>query len=141
MTPRGSFLHWLRDFGRNILRGGQRDAELRADVDAYVDLLTAVKQRAREIAVRMALGAQRIEVVRLVAHQSVACAAIGVCLGIVGAGAGTRFMSGVLFDVTATDPLTFLAATGALGLAALAASYLPALRAARIAPAAVLRTE
>ena len=72
----------------------------------------AVNQRAREIAVRMALGAQRHEVVRLVARQSVRYAVIGVLIGMVGAAAGTRFMAGLLFGVTATDPLTFIGAAG-----------------------------
>jgi putative ABC transport system permease protein len=99
----------------------------------------AVNQRAREIAVRMALGAQRHEVVRLVARQSLACAAIGIVIGLVGAASATRLMSGLLFGVTATDPLTFITAAGALGVTALAASYVPALRAARVAPATTLR--
>jgi putative ABC transport system permease protein len=110
-------------------------------VGVYGVTAYAVNQRAREIAVRMALGAQRHEVVRLVARQSVGYAAIGVFFGIVGAAAGTRFMAGLLFDVTATDPLAFIGAAGALSLTALAASYVPALRAARVAPATTLRAE
>lgn len=101
----------------------------------------AVNQRAREIAVRMAIGAQRHEVVRLVARQSLAYAATGIIIGCVGAALATRLMSGLLFGVTATDPLTFISAAGALGVTALAASYVPALRAARVAPATTLRTE
>lgn len=99
----------------------------------------AVNQRAREIAVRMALGAQRHEVVRLVARQSLAYAAIGIIIGVVGAACATRLMSGLLFGVTATDPLTFTTAAGALGVTAIAASYVPAIRAARVAPAMTLR--
>jgi putative ABC transport system permease protein len=99
----------------------------------------AVNQRAREIAVRMAMGAQRHEVVRLVARQSLAYAAIGIIIGVVGAALATRLMSGLLFGVAATDPLTFISAAGALGITALAASYVPALRAARVAPATTLR--
>ena len=101
----------------------------------------AVTQRAREIAVRMALGAQRHEVVRLVARQSLVYAAIGIIIGGVGAALATRLMSGLLFGVTATDPLAFISAAGALGVTALAASYVPALRAARVAPATTLRAE
>jgi putative ABC transport system permease protein len=116
-------------------------ALLLALVGVYGVTAYAVKQRAGEIAVRMALGARRFDVVRLVAHQSVGWAAIGVIVGILGAAAGTRLMAGLLFDVTATDPLTFITAAGALGLTALAASYLPAFRAARVAPATALRTD
>ena len=101
----------------------------------------AVNQRAREIAVRMALGAQRHEVVRLVARESLAYAAIGIVIGAVGAALATRLMSGLLFGVTATDPLTFISAAGALGVTALAASYIPALRAARVLPATTLRAQ
>jgi putative ABC transport system permease protein len=101
----------------------------------------AVNQRAREIAVRMALGARRHEVVRLVARQSLGYAAIGVIIGIAGAVGATRFMTGLLFGVTATDPGTFASAVGALGLTAVAATYIPALRAARVAPATTLRAE
>jgi predicted permease len=101
----------------------------------------AVNQRAREIAVRMALGAQRCEVVRLVARQSLACAVAGIVIGTAGAALATRLMAGLLFGVSATDPLTFISAAGALGATALAASYVPALRAARVAPATALRAE
>jgi putative ABC transport system permease protein len=101
----------------------------------------AVNQRAREIAVRMALGAQRREVVRLVGLQSLISAAIGIGIGGVGAALATRLMSGLLFGVSATDPLTFIGAAGALAVTTLVASYLPALRAARVAPATTLRAE
>ena len=110
-------------------------------VGVYGVTAYAVNQRAREIAVRLALGAQRHEVVRLVARQSVGYAALGVFFGIVGAAAATRLMAGLLFGVTATDPLTFISAAGALGLTALAASYIPALQAARVAPATTLRAD
>jgi putative ABC transport system permease protein len=99
----------------------------------------AVRQRAREIAVRLALGGQRHEVVWLAARPSLACAAAGIGIGWVVAAMATGLMSGLLFGVTATDPLTFISATGALGVTALAASCVPALRAARVAPATTLR--
>jgi ABC-type antimicrobial peptide transport system permease subunit len=101
----------------------------------------AVNQRAREIAVRMALGAQQREVIGLVARQSLAYALIGIVIGCVGAAWATRLMSGLLFGVSATDPLTFISAAAALGLTTLAAGYVPALRAARVAPVTTLRAE
>ena len=124
-----------------LLSGFAALALLLALIGVYGVTAYVVNQRAREIAVRMALGAQRHEVVRLVARQSVGYAVIGVFFGILGAAAGTRFMAGLLFDVTATDPVTFIGAAVALGLTALAASYVPALRAARVAPATTLRAE
>ena len=110
-------------------------------VGVYGVTTYAVNQRTREIAVRMTLGAQRHEVVRLVARQSVGYAGAGVVLGLLGAAAVTRFLGGLLFDVTATDPLTFISAASAVTLAAVAASYIPAIRAARVPPARTLRAE
>jgi putative ABC transport system permease protein len=101
----------------------------------------AVSQRAGEVAVRMALGAQRHEVVRLVARQSLGSAALGIGIGCAGAALATRLMADLLFRVSATDPLTLLGAAGALGITALAASYLPAMRAARVSPARALRSD
>jgi putative ABC transport system permease protein len=128
-------------FTAMLLGGFAGLALVLALIGVYGVTAYTVNQRRREIAVRMALGAERHDVVRLVARQSVGYAAAGVLLGIVGAAASTRFMEGLLFGVTATDPLTFISVAAALSLAALAASYVPALRAARVAPASTLRAE
>jgi putative ABC transport system permease protein len=101
----------------------------------------AVNQRAREVAVRIALGARRGEVVRLVARQSLHYVLVGVVLGFAGAVIATKFMAGLLFGVSATDPFTFVGASVALSFTALAGTYIPALRAARVAPAMILRGE
>jgi putative ABC transport system permease protein len=101
----------------------------------------AVSQRAREIAVRLALGAQRREVVRQVVRHGLGFVAIGVVIGLAGAAAGTRLMTGLLFGTTATDPLTFVAAAVAVVIVAVAATCAPAWRAARIAPIILLRSE
>jgi predicted permease len=128
------FTTWLLVAFAAVARG-------RARVGVYGVTSYAVSRRAREIAVRLALGGQRHDVVWLAARQSVAYAAIGIVIGWTGAAVATRLMSGLLFGVTATDPLTFISAAGALGVTALAASYVPARRAARIAPATALRAE
>jgi ABC-type antimicrobial peptide transport system permease subunit len=103
-------------------------------VTAYV-----VNQRAREIAVRLALGAQRHAVIAMIARQTLWYAVAGIVMGIAGAAASTRLMAGLLFGVTATDPLTFAAASAALMLAAMIAACIPAVRAARVTPVTVLR--
>jgi putative ABC transport system permease protein len=110
-------------------------------VGVYGVMSYIVSQRSREIGVRLALGAQRHEVVGIVARQSLNYAIVGVVLGLAGAAAGTRLMSGLLFGISATDPATFLGSAGALVLASLAATYVPALHAARVAPVSVLRAE
>jgi predicted permease len=101
----------------------------------------AVTQRRREIGIRMALGADSASVLRLVVGGALVLAGIGVGVGLVGAAVGTRVLSGLLFGVEATDPLTFLGvATILLGVAFLA-SYLPARAASRVDPNIALRSE
>lgn len=107
----------------------------------YGVLAYLVTQRRREIGVRLALGAQGRDVLRLVVGRGLVLAVVGVAIGLVGALALTRFMQGVLYGVEATDPLTFVAvAVGLLGIAILA-SWLPARRAASVDPAVALRYE
>jgi ABC-type antimicrobial peptide transport system permease subunit len=105
----------------------------------YGVLAYLVNQRRREIGVRLALGAQRSDVLKLIVGRGVALAIAGVAIGLAGAWGLTRFMQGVLFGVEATDPLTFLSvALGLLGIAVLA-SWLPARRAANVDPAMAIR--
>jgi putative ABC transport system permease protein len=98
-----------------------------------------VARRVREIGIRMALGAERGLVVRLIVGRALALAAIGVAVGGAGAFALTRTLSTLLFGVTPYDPATLATAAGLLTLVALAAAAIPAWRAARVDPAAALR--
>jgi predicted permease len=107
----------------------------------YGVLAYLVTQRTREIGVRMALGAQSTSVLGMVVGRGLRLAADGVVIGIVAALALTRLMQGVLYGVTATDPLTFAGVAAALLLVAALASWLPALRATRVDPLVALRAE
>jgi putative ABC transport system permease protein len=100
-----------------------------------------VAQRTREIGVRMALGANAAQVMRLIVGQGIALATIGVVLGLASAAACTRLLAGWLYGVAALDAATFAwSGVGMLAVAALA-SYIPARRAARIDPLVALRAD
>ena len=100
-----------------------------------------VQQRVREIGVRVALGATSGDVLRLIVGRSIAFVTIGALIGLLGALGLTRFMSGLLYGVTSTDPATLALAVATLLAVTAAASYLPARRAARIDPVQALRLD
>jgi predicted lysophospholipase L1 biosynthesis ABC-type transport system permease subunit len=112
-----------------------------AGLGVYGVVAHAVLHRAREIGVRVALGARGADVVRMVLGQGLAMAALGVGAGLVAALAATRFLSGLLYGVSPTDPPTFAAVAVTLLGAGLLASWLPARRAVRVDPARALRAE
>ena len=107
----------------------------------YGVLSFAVVQRTREIGVRVALGAQRRNILSLVIGQGVKLAVIGAVIGVLGALGATRLVSSLLFGVTAADPITFIGVSLLLVLIAILASWLPARRATKIDPIEALRYE
>ena len=112
-----------------------------AVIGLYGVLGYAVAQRQREIGVRMALGAQRRDVLGLVVGHGMRLALLGVGLGLIGALALTHLMNNLLFEIRPFDPLTFVAVTVILPGVALFSCWLPARRAARVDPMVALRYE
>ena len=112
-----------------------------AAIGIYGVMAYSVAQRTQEIGVRMALGARTLHVMRLVFGQSLWMLLIGIVIGLVGAFALTRLMRTLLFEITATDPLTYVSVIGLLTFVALLACYIPARRAAKVDPLIALRYE
>jgi putative ABC transport system permease protein len=130
-----------RRFAMLLLGGFAVLAMTLASIGLYGVMSYTVTQRARELGVRLALGADQREVLGLVLRQGLRLALTGVGIGLVAAFAVTRVMKNMLFNLSATDPLTFLAIAVLLVAVALLASYLPALRATRVDPIVALRSE
>jgi predicted permease len=112
-----------------------------ASIGLYGVLSYAVTQRAREIGLRMALGASGSNVVAMVVRHGLALTGIGIAIGLAGSWAATRSLKNLLYGVTATDPATFTEVAALLTLIALAACWIPARRASRVDPIKVLRQE
>ena len=114
-------------------------ALLLAGLGIYGTISYVVNEQRREIAIRLALGAQRGNVLKMVLRRGLGLAAAGAALGVVGALIVSHLMAGLLYGVSPTDLPTFAAVTLVLTAVALAASYIPALRAVRVDPVVALR--
>ena len=112
-----------------------------ACMGVYGTTAYAVSRRTHEIGVRMALGARNADVLGMVLRQGLSLTGIGLLVGLAGAFVATRVIRSLLYDVSPTDPLTFVCVPMLLAGMALLASYLPARRAAKIDPMAALRCE
>jgi putative ABC transport system permease protein len=112
-----------------------------AAVGIYGVISYGVAQRTREMGVRMALGASGRQVVGLVVRQGLLLALAGVAIGLLGAFALTRVLTKLLYDVRVTDLASFISVPLLLGTVAVLASWIPALRAARVNPLVAMRSE
>jgi putative ABC transport system permease protein len=114
-------------------------ALLLAMVGVYGVISHGTAERAREFGVRIAIGAQPWDIVRMVMRQGLASAALGIVVGLLGASASTHFMRGMLYSVTPFDVATFVVVSGLMLATAMLACYVPARRATRVDPLVVLR--
>jgi putative ABC transport system permease protein len=112
-----------------------------AAVGIYGVMSYSVAQRTREIGIRMALGAQRRDVLRMTVKQALKLVGLGLVIGLIAAFLVTRVMASLLFGITATDPLTFIGISLIFFAVAILASYIPALRATKVDPLIALRAQ
>ena len=112
-----------------------------AVIGIYGVIAYSVAQRTQEMGIRIALGARKADILRLVIGHGVALTGIGIVIGLIASLAATRLMTSLLFQTSATDPLTFLTSAAIFLLVAFVASYVPARRATRIDPTTALRAE
>jgi predicted permease len=132
---------WAPRMGASLLAVFAGLSLVLAVIGIYGVMAYSVSQRTRELGIRMALGASRADVVRLVVLQGLKLTIAGLLVGLAVSFAVTRLIVNMLFGVSPTDILTFSVVPAVLALAALGASYLPALRATRIDPLVALRSE
>jgi putative ABC transport system permease protein len=116
-------------------------AVILAAIGIYGVMATAVVQRTHEIGLRMALGAQKRDVLQLIIGQAMVLVVVGMGVGLLAAAGLTRLMTTMLFEVSATDPITYVAIAVFFGAIALIASYIPAWRATHVDPLVALRND
>ena len=130
-----------RRFQTSLLIAFALVALLLAAVGIYGLIRYSIATRMREISIRIAVGAQRSDIFRMILREGLTLSLIGLALGLVGAVWLGRLLSGLVFGITAADPVTFVAVSALLTAVAAAACYMPARRAARIDPVVALKYE
>src|SRR5580693_5640607 len=130
-----------RRFALELLGVFAAVALLLAAIGIYGVMAYSFSQRTHEVGIRMALGAQRLDILRMALGEGMKIVVIGLASGLVGAAIMTRFFQSMLFDVGPADPMTFLSVSAILAGVALFACYIPAKRATRVEPLVALREE
>jgi putative ABC transport system permease protein len=130
-----------RRFALELLGVFASVALLLAAIGIYGVMSYSFSQRAHEIGIRLALGAQRMHILSMAIGEGMRLVAIGLAICLIGAAVLTRFVRTLLFDVSPFDPITFAAISGALAGVAFLACYVPARRATRLDPLVALREE
>jgi predicted permease len=130
-----------RRFALELLGVFAAVALLLAAIGIYGVMSYSFSQRTHEVGIRVALGAQRLHILRMALAEGMRIVVIGLAAGLVGAAIMTRFFRSMLFDVGTTDPITFLSVSAILAGVALFACYIPARRATRVDPLVALRQE
>jgi putative ABC transport system permease protein len=130
-----------RRFSLELLGVFAAAALLLAAIGIYGVMSYSFSQRTHEVGVRVALGAQRLDILRMAISEGMFVVAIGLLLGLAGTLAVTRVFQSMLFGVNATDPFTLVVVAGILAAVALLACYIPARRATRVDPLTALRVE
>jgi ABC-type antimicrobial peptide transport system permease subunit len=130
-----------RSFQRVLLLAFSLAAVALASLGIYGLMAYSVAQRRRELGIRLALGAMPDDVVRLVMRQALRMCAVGLGIGLVLAYLLSRVLEGLLYDVSATDPMTFVAVPALLLAVVALASWLPARRASKVSPGIALSAE
>jgi putative ABC transport system permease protein len=128
-------------FTTSLLGALSGTALLLTIVGIYGVISYSVSERTQELGIRIALGAERADILRLVLRQGLALALGGIAIGLAASLALTRLLGSMLYRVSATDPMTFVGGSALFALVALAASYIPARRATRVDPMVALRYE
>jgi putative ABC transport system permease protein len=116
-------------------------ALLLAAIGIYGVMAYSISQRSHELGIRVALGAQRRDILRLALGEGMRIVVIGLACGLAGAAILTRFFQSMLFNVAPADPVTFVSVSAMLAVVALLACYIPAQRATRVDPLVALREE
>jgi len=130
-----------RRFALELLGVFAAVALLLAAIGIYGVMSYAFSQRTHEVGIRMALGAQRLDVLRMALSEGMRIVVIGLAAGLVGAAIMTRFFRSMLFGVAPSDPITLLSAAAVLAGVAFFACYIPAQRATRVDPLVALRED
>jgi predicted permease len=131
----------VRRFSMEMVAFFAATALLLAGLGIYGTISYIVSEQKREIAIRLAIGAERSDILKMVLRRGLALAALGAAIGVLGALIVSRLMSSLLFGVSPTDVPIFAGVTAILTIVALAASYIPALRATNLDPITTLRAE